>query len=947
MNRARQDQLALRLFETVAEMPPDERRRYLEERCEDSTIRSKVLAMLAADAQADGLLESDPREFATHLTRDGEDTPLPQSIGPYRVLERVGQGGMAVVYKAKRADGEFEQLVALKIIPPAQLTPQWRDRFLQERQILASLNHPNIARLLDGGLADDATPYFALEYVDGLPITQYCDENRLTVEHRLKLMVEICHAVGYAHRNLVVHRDLKPSNILVDEHGAAKLLDFGIAKLLGEHDASLTMTGHRALTPGYAAPEQFLADSITTATDVYALGVLLYELLLGARPHRETTGSTFDLGRDVIEHRLRSVRQLAQQLDPPARTSIAAARRTTWPRLQRSVAGDLEVIAFKAMHREPERRYASAEAMADDIRRAMSAQPVEARPDSRWYRLRKFVRRHRGGVTAGTLVAVALIATTAIAAYQSRQANRESMRAAQTRDFLRSLFEYASPDRSLGDRLTARQLLDRGAARVSVELRDTPELQAEIMQLLADTYVQLGVYDQAEDLATRARDIASTPRRRALVTLTAARAMRLDGQLDDAESLLEELRNNVERSGDPTLQSALYVELGELTRERADYDAAERHLSEALRIDELNGAPATDIGRDLYRLATLMVSRGENDRALALFRQTSDIYEQAALQESTQYASVRHDLGVLLIQRGELDEARAVLEDVQSLRERLLGQRHPDRATTIKEIAGLHRLAGELDRAEAMYLSALDIYSAVLDPNHQELANLRNSLAVLYRQMGENEKALQFALQALEGARSQYGPQHPTVGIMTSNVAGMQREAGQLRQAQGSAAAALENLEASVGTDHQLYAVALNVMAAIKRDVGDLEGAQADLSRAIPIFETAAGEEHPHLVKLHASLARVLVARERFGEARYHFRRAAEIGASTLPADHLDLMLVRAGLAGVDAAEGRCDVAQPAATRALADLEGAGQADHPAYLEVRDALNACATIGSP
>ena len=281
------ERAALRLFRALMDLPEEQRGAFLEDSVDDPALLRRVQRMLAADATQGGPLDDDVnRQVAGLQALDGTEERLPETIGNYRVVSLLGRGGMATVYRAERADGEFEQTVALKVIQPLLHEAAWRDRFLQERQILASLRHPNIAQLLDGGVTDDGTPYFALEFVDGLPITKYCDQDQLTVQQRMTLMLSVCDAVSYAHRNLIVHRDLKPNNILVNPEGVPKLLDFGIAKLIENEDATLTQTGYRAMTPGYAAPEQFRGDEVTTSADVYALGVLLYEVVAGRRPPR-------------------------------------------------------------------------------------------------------------------------------------------------------------------------------------------------------------------------------------------------------------------------------------------------------------------------------------------------------------------------------------------------------------------------------------------------------------------------------------------------------------------------------------------------------------------------------------------------------------------------------------------------------------------------------------
>jgi serine/threonine-protein kinase len=403
---------------------------------------------------------------------------------------------MGTVYLAERVDGQFEQQVAIKLLKQGLPGEDARRRFLQERQILARLEHPGIARLLDGGVTAEGTPFFVMEHVEGRPVTAYCNEQNFGIEQRLRVFLEICDAVQYAHRNLVVHRDLKPSNILVDAAGRVKLLDFGIAKLLAEGDdgapAEATRSVLRAMTPEYAAPEQVRGDPVTTATDVYVLGVLLYELLAGQRPYRVGRGPISELERAILEE---------EPLRPSARTTGGAGLPGIGPReLQRRLRGDLDGIVLKALEKEPERRYPSAEALATDIRRHLQGLPVSAHGDRLAYRTWKFARRHRLSMAAAGLGFLSLIGGLIGTTWQAQRAAREARKAEVVKDFLKSLFSASDPKEAQGKERTARQLLEDGARRIETELKDQPEVQSEVARLIAAVYRELGEYDRAAPL---------------------------------------------------------------------------------------------------------------------------------------------------------------------------------------------------------------------------------------------------------------------------------------------------------------------------------------------------------------------------------------------------------------------------------------------------------------
>ncbi len=911
---------AMELFEQLLDLEPSLHAAFLDEHCENTAMRDRVLALLRADARAQGLLDKEAEQHLADMAV-GEivEAKAPEQVGQYRIVDRLGEGGMATVYRAERTDADFEQTVALKLISPLRQNEHWQQRFIQERQILASLQHPNIAVLLDGGFTDDGQPYFAMEYVAGSPITEYCDAQRLDIRDRLRLLLAVCDAVSYAHSNLIVHRDLKPSNIIVDDNGQPKLLDFGIAKILSEDTTDRTRTSLRALTPDYAAPEQFVGGAVTTAVDVYALGGLLFELLSGSRPFARVSGSALDIEREIRKSGAPTFSQLGTSTAANERERIAAARRVTWRKLSRAISGDLEKIALKALRAEPERRYVSVEALAADLRRYLDGLPVQARADTLGYRLKKFASRHPLGVPLGVAAVAGLMATSGIAMYQARQAETaaalarlEAAKANETRDFVTSLFEFAGPDKSLGEQLTARQLLDLGATRIDQQLANQPQLHAEMALLLANTYGQLGLYDTAQPLAIQADALFESTgdvEKRFDALLTLAKLHRQSGVFADSADVLERADALIGRT-ESAARSRLLVELGELNLEQAQFDAARSAFEEALASDRERLAPAEDIARDLYRLGTLEFSAGDSQLGLDLLRQATTRLEDSGSDNTTQFASIRHDMGVMLIQRGELDEAREVLESARTLRQRLLGDEHPDLAVTLKELAGIARQRGESERAETLYLAALAINESMLGPEHPETANSLNSLAVFYRGLNRTEIALDYAQRALAGATQVYGAQHPTVGIMTINVGSMQRALGQLDAALESSNEGLTILESVLGPEHHLAGVARNALAGVQHDMGDLVAAEPNYRKALEIFEATAGPKHPNVVAILNGLSRLLVDAGRLAEAEMSYRRAADVATEALPPAHPNLATVQIGVAYVAALNGRCDEAQ-------------------------------------
>lgn len=519
-----------RLFDEALDLPPGQRASFLDRTCGgDTQLRGLVERLLNAAEFDDpgfksgGALQGSFGErFRKELARS-EVLPPGTVVGRYRIVREIGRGGMAVVYLAERADGQFRQEVALKLLSSGIATSHIARRFDRERQILAQARHPGVARLLDGGTGPGGRPYLVMEYVEGRPIDRYCDEERLTVAARLRLFLQVVQAVEDAHRNLVVHRDLKPSNILVTEHGYAKLLDFGIAKLLdpaatggGGGGEALTGSAIRLMTPAYASPEQVRGDAVTTASDIYQLGLLLYLLLTGRFP--------YEVGEGDPAVRMRAIAQrlpvppssalapssgpdgwgAAPGQEPKTTEEIAQARGTTPGRLRRLLSGDLDAIILKALNKEPERRYGSVAQIIDDVERHLAGRTIGARADTWTYRTGKLIRRHATAFTAA--VAAAAVGLSLGLVYTADLVE-ERDRARREAEFLRELFEVPAQSQPL----TASQLLDRGVARVELALAGEPELQADLFEDLAQMYHDLGLGEEAQRLRDRSAALRGEP----------------------------------------------------------------------------------------------------------------------------------------------------------------------------------------------------------------------------------------------------------------------------------------------------------------------------------------------------------------------------------------------------------------------------------------------------
>ncbi|MGH7629997.1 MAG: protein kinase domain-containing protein [Gemmatimonadales bacterium] len=692
----------LAAVDRALELAPAERAAFLERCSTDDPVLGAEVEALLASAEVGSALDGSAAAFAGPLLADLAPEPDPVTaearIGPYRVVATIGRGGMGAVYLAERADDQYRKRVALKLLPGWSAGDEHRvRRFLDERQILAGLEHPDIARLLDGGITPDGLPWFAMEYVEGVPIDRHCDERGLPIERRLDLFRRVCAAVQYAHRNLVVHRDLKPSNILVSGDGAVKLLDFGIAKLLGGEAASrpaeLTQPDERIMTPLYASPEQIRGDPISTASDVYALGVLLYQLLTGRHPWRLSTYQPHDVARAILEQEPErpSVAVLhaggVPGRDLPSATpeQVATARGSTPAKLGRRLRGDLDAIVLKAMEKDPRHRYGSAEQLEADARRYLAGVPVAARPANRRYLARKFLRRHRLGVSATAGVAMLVLGFTAITMVQSVRIRRQSEEIAAERDraegMVRSLstvFRQSVPSPAEGRGVTSREVLDSSAALVERDLSVQPGTRARLLLEMGRVYHELGVGDRARDLLEASvvlwRRSAEDPREFAS-TLGALGAVLLErGELEGAERAYQEalaLRRNTlgARHSDVarTLNGLAAVRLAQRR-----FPEAEALSRSALTIDRRQtGDSRVDVAESLRGVARARLAAGDYAEAARLFAEALSLLREGLPEEHRDIAGTTLDLATALRGKGEIAVADSLLRYGLALQRRV------------------------------------------------------------------------------------------------------------------------------------------------------------------------------------------------------------------------------------------------------------------------------------
>jgi len=740
-------------LDRALDLAPDERNTYIEEARRGAPELGAAVAGLLAGADAATFLDTPAAEFAapilSQLPADLDQAASGAHLGSYRIVREIGHGGMGTVYLAERSDNQYQKTVALKVLRGWNAgNERVVRRFLEERQILAALDHPDIARLLDGGVTPDGLPWFAMGYVDGKPIDRYCDEAQLSIESRLELFCRVCAAVQYAHRNLVVHRDLKPANILVTADGQVKLLDFGIAKLLDDGAnlaASLTATGERLMTPMYASPEQVRGEPISTATDVYALGVLLYELLTGRYPYRLETREPHAVVQAILEQE-------------PERPSVAVPKHT------RRLRGDLDTIVGKAMQKDPARRYGTAEQIEADVRRHLEGLPVTAQPDSLMYRAQKFIRRNRVGVAIATGVAVLVVAFVAVTAVQSvrirTQAARigvERDRAEQVSRFLAGLFQTADPFVGAGAGLTAREMLDSGAARIDRELAGQPATRAQMMLEMARAYFGLGARDRA--------------RRFGEVSLAIQRRVSPPAPLEIAEAL--------------DFLGLVRVEQGEL-------DGAERAYREALALRRQLLAPGhDDVVRTLNGLAGVLRAEGR-------FRAADSVSREAVALDGAPLAESLEGLAHAVRERGEFAGTESLYARVLLLRRQKLPEAHPQVASSIIHLAVAVGDAGRRATADSLFRYGLDAKRRLLGADHPDIAADEAQYARLLHQRKSDQAAEALYRHALLTARQRLRGVHPVTATILLGLGELMLDRGAadraeplLREALGIRATAL------------------------------------------------------------------------------------------------------------------------------------------------------------
>ena len=838
------------LLDALLELSPEQRSEHLAAlRREDAALADELAGLLALEADDEAFLSEPVVELPTGA-RPGA------RIGPYRLERPIGEGGMGQVWLAARADGLYERKVALKLLRPGLADPRLRQRFDREREILARFAHPYIARLLDAGIDKDGQPYLALEYVEGEPLTDYCRTRQIDIAARLDLFRQVCEAVSHAHANLIVHRDLKPSNILVTPAGHVRLLDFGIAKLLDVDPLPVeqTRTGVRTFTLHYAAPEQIRGEPVTTMTDVYSLGVVLYELLTGSKPYRLKRQTDAEWEEAILDGEPLKPSQVA------ARAGEACIRPYTPQRLARALSGDLDNIVLKALRKRPEQRYVSAEALSQDLLSYLRGRPVSARGEGMAYRSRKYLHRHRWTIGAATAVLAVLFTALGVVGWQAQRAMREASRAQAMQGFVADLFESAGTS-SASEPIDLRKLLDMGIVRGERSLSRQPQARAELYGVVARLRLGLGDYREANTLLDK-QDVllANLPDAPVSLRLEAAtlrgNAYRQLGNLGgciDAMRLLEDAALREEERL-PTQAAAFYSQQGRCQQELDQSALANRLYMRSLQLRRKQG---DDVGvaENLLDIAKMHAADGAPEAAVPILRD--------ALAELRRKVGDRHPLVIDMLRSlcaldratDQLDDAVRHCRESQSLAEDLHGRDHRASIDANRQLAALYVDLGRFSQAESIFLQTFGWMRSRLDRNHPDLARAYNSLAIVAWERGDIDRALGFQRQAVAAWKTGHNDGLTANGLF--NLAMILHSTGRDREALPAVRESRALRVSQFGPTHELVGDSDHLLGEILAALGEADAARAALQQAVRLTMAGYGPEHSHTRRAEVSLARL------------------------------------------------------------------------------------------
>ncbi|WP_338766275.1 serine/threonine-protein kinase [Bernardetia sp. ABR2-2B] len=856
------------IFSEALELEGEERENYLSFKTkDDKELKQEVEKLLEGAERADSFFGGLEDKVSDAWQKAAETTLLSEGekVGVYQIEKEIGRGGMAVVYLAKRIDGEFEQKVAIKVIKRGMDSDEVLRRFMAEKQILASLNHPNISKILNSGLAPNGLPYFVMEYIEGLDFIEYCNENNLSIKERLEIFVQICRTLQHAHRNLVIHRDLKPSNILVEKNpennsknirNSLKLLDFGIAKVLGEDNDLRTKTAMRLLTPEYASPEQIQGAAISTSSDIYQLGILLFELLSGRRPF------IFDKNESVLEWEKKlttsqppTPSKIYEEFSEKEAKKVAKERKTDKKQLKRVLKSELQSIVLMALRSEPERRYQSAEQLAEDIERYLQKRPIIAKPNSWGYKTRKAFERNKLAWVGFVLLFLALVGGIFGTTYQAYKTKKEKQRAEQTLAFITDLFK--SPDPRLSDSegkdIKVSEFLKASEKKVFRNLENQPALQTELLTILSDLYDNMNLAKEGTELEKKLLPKfikqygKNSPQAAESIRKLAAWSFETSKSVEKTDSIFQEGFDIFEKTytKEHNKYAVLLNEYGLFLQiSRADLEKADSVLKQAGGIFVKNDTLTADYGNNLSFRGLIANQMGRLDEALSLYERELFI-KQKVNQDSVGLALVKVNMASVYFKKQNLIRAETINQEALKVMEEELGMEHKHTLTALNNLAAVYAAQGRHDLGKPIALRSYNGFLSKYGEKNDKTAAAALNVGFYYTKLNKFDSALVFVNQANEIYKQLFGENHYVTGVPLLARTEILLGKNQPQKAMQDAQKADELLSSPpIPTIHYYRGMVNFRLGSCYISLNEKEKGKAYLQKAIDILVQSNGEQH-------------------------------------------------------------------------------------------------------